>query len=492
MALAPFFERIYGALGGHLSVSRDSLTAVLDNVTVGIRCGADLGANDDWIAELSTNILARLYPRLAISGAENRCAALRGLAQRINPQIEFTTDAPGAHTVCVGSPAGDGPILPSATGWVARVDHSRHRHSGPANPYSAAASAAMACAELFRRVFLKVGPEPDVSVSLLNYDRHSGSDLALPKGTLGDVAFVGVGAVGNAALWALARHSRIAGQLHLIDPEELTLLNLQRYVLGTLADVSRSKVALGQAALSGTHLSVELCKNSLQEFAHAKGGFDLPTIAISVDNIETRRSAQALLPRLIVNGWTGDAALGASWHVFSRDAACLACLYHPHGQGRSATEQAARALGLSHDRAVILWVTRQGLTEEDIGTAAAALGVEAATLEPWLGKPLGDLYTDVVCGAVPLDVAGVGRLETVPLAHQSVLAGVMMAAELVKRTLPKVGALAQAEAVVSWDNVLKAAPKIWRKPRAREIGCICTDRDYQAVYKAKWRKHARS
>ena len=99
---------------------------------------------------------------------------------------------------------------------------------------------------------------------------------------------------------------------------------------------------------------------------------------------------------------------------------------------------------------------------------------------------MGDLYTDVVCGAVPLDLGGVGRVETVPLAHQSVMAGALMAAELVKRTQPKLSALSQAEPLVSWDDVLQTPPPIWRKPRAREAGCICGDHVYQNVYHKKW------
>ena len=112
--------------------------------------------------------------------------------------------------------------------------------------------------------------------------------------------------------------------------------------------------------------------------------------------------------------------------------------------------------------------------------------MEEAVLTPWKGKPLGDLYTDVVCGAVPLDVTGVGKIETVPLAHQSALAGILMAAELLKRTQPELAALSQTEPMVSWDNILRAPPTIWAKPRAREKGCICGDPDYQKVFAQKW------
>jgi hypothetical protein len=99
---------------------------------------------------------------------------------------------------------------------------------------------------------------------------------------------------------------------------------------------------------------------------------------------------------------------------------------------------------------------------------------------------LGDLYTDVVCGAVPISLPVANRVETVPLAHQSVLAGILMAAELVKRTSPELTAMAQLEVLISWDDVLRPPPALWAKPRAREKGCICSDPNYQQTYAQKW------
>ena len=193
-----------------------------------------------------------------------------------------------------------------------------------------------------------------------------------------------------------------------------------------------------------------------------------------------------MLPKLVLNGWTGDRALGASWHLFSRDTACLACLYHPHGQGLSAVDQAARALGLSIERATLLWVSHLPLSSDDISTAAKSLQVPIEVLLPWQNRTLGEFYTDVVCGAVPIEVGGLGRVETVPLAHQSVLAGVLMAAELIKRNTP-LSEISQPEPLVTWDDVLKQPPVLWTRPRARELGCICGDPDYQEVYCKKWK-----
>ena len=486
MALPPFFERVYSALGGHLAVSRDDLTSSLQGVSVGIEYSLGVTENDFWIAELSANLLARLYPRLAIGGSAKEAASLRDLAVKINPNVELVDKAPAALTIGVGDTKSGAELLPNASGWIARLRHSKHERSGVANPYAAGAAATFAVAEIFRRVFLNAASQKDISVSLLNFDGTSGETLDLAPSDLGEVLFVAVGAIGNAALWALSRDKRRRGQLILIDGEDVDLSNLQRYVLAYLEDVSKQKVVVGQIALVGSNIAVKTSKSTLEAYADQNSGIKSRTICISVDNVATRRAAQALLPKLVINGWTGEQALGASWHEFWREAACLACLYHPQTQGVSQTDQAARALGLSPERAALLWVTRVPLSEEDIATAADKLGVAREVLQPWRGKSLGELYTDVVCGAAPISLPVTGRVETVPLAHQSALAGILMAAELVKRTSTEFVSLSQTETLVSWDDVLRPPPEIWAKPRAREKGCICGDQDYQRVYAKKW------
>jgi len=487
VALADFFERIYSAVGGQLNVSRDDLTAALVDVVVGIKCAPNLSTNDIWVAELSTNLLARLYPRIAITGPESQCSKLRQLACSINPILDVLETAPPETTISVGPIESASSLYPSAGGWVARLGHKYHLGSGPTNPYAAAAAATFASAELFRRVFLKTPTEPDIALSLLNFDRNTGEQLKLPKSNFGDVLFVGLGAVGNAAVWALARDEKREGRISLVDNEKLDLSNLQRYVLGLSTEIGKDKVVLAAETLRQSQLAVETAKVTLEEFAEEKGGITIPTLCISVDNVPTRRAAQALLPRLILNGWTGERALGASWHVFSRKAACLSCLYFPLGQGISQTDQAARALGLTPERAALLWMTRQPLSDDDIKVAASKLGIDKTFLEPWRGKPLGEMYTDVVCGAVPLNLPITGRVEMVPLAHQSALAGILMATELVKRTVPGLAKRSQPEPLVSWEDVLLPPPSSWPKPRAREKGCICGDKDYQRAYRKKWR-----
>jgi hypothetical protein len=488
MALAPFFDRIYSAVGMHLAVSRQHLSEALGTTAVGVLCGQDLSANDKIIAELTINIAARLYPTLAIRGQPYDVESLKELALAINPDIEFSAEVSASTSISIGTKSDRGAIYPSASGWVAKLSHGQPLESGTENPYSASAAAAFACSALFRRIFLRSEAEADLSLSLLDFGSSTGEDLALASESIGDVLFVGLGAVGNAAIWSFARDANTAGRLIALDHETLTLSNLQRYVLGKYSDVARPKVDIALEALQGSRIKLSGHRSTLEDFKPGPEWVQPPTTCISVDNVGGRRVAQALLPQLVINGWTGDTALGTSWHVFSRNSACLACLYHPRVQGLSAIQQAALALGLSEQRALTLWLTRAPLSDEERKAAAKNLGVRTAALSPWKKKPIGDLYTDVVCGAVPIDLGGINRVEVVPLAHQSVLAGVLMAAELLKRRQPRLADISQSEPLVSWDDVLKPPPKVWLKPRPREIGCICGDPIYQSVYLGKWRE----
>ncbi len=484
MSLAPFFGRVYGAVGAHMAISKETLTTVLEGIKPGVQLVADYDRSEYHIAELTVNMAARLYPTISIQSGDHATEKLRKLASSINPAIEFAESSTDELTICIGVPGAARCIYPSSIGWTARVSgsSSRSRHG---NSYSAGAAAALACAELFRRVFLQTVATRDTVVSLLDYSDSSAEFIQSSETNLGRVMFAGVGAVGNAAVWALSRDRETKGELLLVDSEKIELSNLQRYVLAGIAEVGKSKVAVASRLLREAGFSVEVMNSTLEDVP-AETAAHIPTLVVSVDNIRARRVAQALLPRLVINGWTGDRALGASWHRLDGRSACLACLYHPTKVGASATEQAAKVLGLTAERAALLWVTRQPLLEDDLNAAAGALATDVAILRPWLGKTLGELYTDVVCGAVPIHFSGLGKIETVPLVHQSVLAGVQMAAELIKRSNATLAERSQAEALVSWDDVLREPPRIWTKPRAREPGCICSDTDYLERYSAKW------
>lgn len=492
MALAQFFSRAYSAIGGHLGITRNELEKVLHGQLIGIKLGDECNdGNERWIAEMLTNILSRLYPSLAIAGSDNVRKSASRLALEINPDIQLTDTTDNAtQIVYIGkhSDTANG-FYASASGWVAKVG--KEYISGPENPYSAGAAAALAAWKIFTSIFPQKGPAKpnpeDISLSLLDYSADSGiSDQLLPV-DIGEVAVVGLGAVGNPAIWAWEKHSGLTGKLHLIDPEDVELSNLQRYCLPSYKDKNIGKVSLAKRQLEKSKLQVKLWPCTIEDFAQEyKRIRKLPTICISTDNIEGRRAAQALLPRLVINGWTSDNGLGASWHRFLGNKACLGCLYHPSGVSLSQTELAAKALGISHDKLTMLWVSEKPLETEEINIIEQYLKLDKGKLSTWTGKRVQDVYSGVICGQVGIDLPGLDRVATVPLAHQSILAGIFMAAELVKRSSQKLEAKSQKEPLIIWDDVLRLPPKYWTSNRQKNPECFCGDEVYKEVYIKKW------
>lgn len=496
MALAPFFSRTYSAVGAHLGITRDELVQALSGHLVAIHLGEACSAerNEKWIAELLVNLLARLYPALSISGQDTACEHISKIARAINPDIEIRCRPEEARVIVYvdETATNDNGFSAGASGWVAHIGKTlKFKTRGPLNPYSAAAAAAFAAWRVFQTIFTLKKPSdlalPDISLSLLDYGSDSGVSDSLPPVNFGEVAVAGLGAVGNPALWAWARHPGLTGQLHLIDPEDVELSNLQRYCLAFHKDVGLGKAQLAERELLNSKLSHRLWPCSLEDFAGNFAGIaNLPSICVSVDNIASRRTAQALLPRLVVNGWTSDNGLGASWHSFLGNSACLGCLYQPKGTSLSQTELAAQALGIPHEQLIILWVTEKPLEADVIKIVETYLGLSNGQLANWTGKRVQDVYTGVICGQVGIDLPGISRVATVPLAHQSVLAGILMSAELVKRSDPALESRSQSEPLIIWDDVMRIPPKYWLANRLKESECFCKDRVYQDVFKEKW------
>lgn len=493
MSLPRFFNRVYAAAGGVLSLSAESLERQLGAVSIGVALDTEWEGNPnaEWTAELIVNLCARLYGELSLIGSPTWVARAEALACAINPNVAFSSSPPMV-TLVVGNQVRQGDALYArADGWVARVSRAPVGGvPGAPNPLAAGAAASLAVAELFRRTFQAHVPKvtfKDISVSLLDFTETGGIDESLIAASIGTVGLVGLGAVGSGAVWCLSRLQRITGRIDLIDPQPIEESNLQRYVLALDAHIAVLKTQLAYEALGPT--SVQLVQRTMPFEDAADHGF-ADTLAVSVDNVPTRRAVQAVLPRLAINGWTSERGLGASWHHFGEAGPCLACEYHPRGLGRSQTQLVSDAFGIVHERAAHLWVNQEGLSFMDLETATNHLKLPRGALRHWLNQPIQKLYTDVMCGQVALDLSGVGRLEAVPLAHQSTLAGILMAAELIRRTDPALAARSSMKPMIVWDDVLHIAPKAWTQLRAPHAHCICSDEVYRNRYRRKWSRNA--
>lgn len=493
MALPDFFGRNAVAASQAISgLDAHRLQARLDNVVVGIVLGPEARKPEGAaIADLLIRLLVRLYPRLVLrsNGAPDVKRSIADLARRINPRVEFG----GTPTVevVIGTPS-RAALPPSCTriyvgssGWEGHVSTKGPLSCGATDlPIGPGLGACLAAANVFRSVFLPdAGLDVHATLSALDNGEPTGTSFASNQ-TLGRVVLVGAGAIGHAAAWALAR-APVPGTLDIVDHEMVDLGNLQRYVLAERANVDAVKASLLAQQFTGA-LRAQPFAMDLASYLQDHG-YDTPRMLLAVDSARDRRAAQASLPRWVANAWTQPGDVGLSTHDFVHGA-CVSCLYLPDEPQTNEDEIIAKAFGVIERLQEVrsLLFLEGGAPRALLEAIAAAHHLDIERLLPFEGRSLRSLYTEGFCGGavIPLDKAGPPRGDVhVPLAHQSALAGVLLAAA----ALRSVGGGA-AESRISQINLLKPLPPSWTRPAAKHPSghCICQDPDYQSVYAQKF------
>lgn len=496
MALADYFGRDAVAISQVLQgFETDAFIERLDGVQVAIAFGEEAATSRDGrqLLDLSVRLLARLYPRLTFNtnpAGETTAEELMTLASNINPNIEvLVTDAPDAALeIGRDAPSVDAPtIYAGCDAWIGRVGiKGPYQTSDIGNPYGAGFAACLAAANLFRHLFLPEGASYlDSSVSFPP-DGDTFPSLAVDAAT-DPLVLVGSGAVGNSAVWALAR-TPLFGDIHLVDPETVDLGNLQRYVLCGRSDEGSVKVDIAARSFVGG-LRPHPHREALASFLEANG-YKWERVLVALDSAHDRRAVQASLPRWIANAWTQDGDLGVSSHNFLGPDACLACLYLPTQESASEDQIIAEGLRIPGLQTQVRFLlgTGQGIERSMCEAIASAWQIPTAALEPYVGRPLRVLWVEGVCGGgiIPLEQVGSAPRELhVPLAFQSALAGVLLAAEAIRDVLT---AGSQRKTLVRRVDLLAPLRDTLPQP-ARKAGtgrCICEDQDFVSAYRVKY------
>jgi len=256
------------------------------------------------------------------------------------------------------------------------------------------------------------------------------SDLALPSQMWSDEVqldatyLAGAGAVGNGFIWAL-RHFRLRGQLDIVDPDDVSSGNLNRQVWFGGDDVEKPKAE--RLALHAQpyfpYLALVPHKGELQSLKNPVDPWWLKRLIVGVDSRRVRRHLQGELPREVYDAsTTGIEEVVLHFNRQPNGLACLGCIYHETPRERAREEHVAEALG----------VTADDVATGRIGADAAALiaaryGREAKAIE---GMAYDSLFKEL-CGQKALMVEGQQVLA--PFAFVSVLAGALLAIEMVAR-----------------------------------------------------------
>ena len=179
-----------------------------------------------------------------------------------------------------------------------------------------------------------------------------------------------------------------------------------------------------------------------------------------------------------------------SSHSFLGPDACLACLYLPTQKSKNEDQIVAEGLKVPQfqDQVRILLGSGQATGKKICDAVATAWGIPAKTLAPYVDKPIRELWVDGICGGgiIPLGEAGhTPRELQVPLAFQSALAGMLLAAETACDVLT-FGA--QRKTLVRRMDVLRPLGNPSPQPalKAGTGSCVCEDHDFIATYRTKY------
>ena len=505
MALPNFFDRVETAASQVLSAFQMSaFKDKLEAQAVGIAFDRNAAATPEGRASLDllVRLFVRLYPKIAIVALDTESRGAVGqlgrLAKLINPEVKLSKSLRGL-TACVTlgftapkNEASSPLFFIGSDAWRAKLSNTGPVGSGnSANPFGAGAAACFAASNVFRAIFLDqvVGGEPDaeIDLNLLTYARSDPSDLDLHDLDLGVFHLVGLGAIGNGALWALSWTSGVRGKMHGIDHDRIDLSNLQRYVLSTQNDVDAHKVALAERALAPTRIEVLPVLMSWQTFV-SQSDWRFERVAVALDSEGDRITVQGALPKWIVNAWTQSQDLGVSRHAFGDGKACLACLYLPEGKTKDEHDLIAEELGIPGAALQIkgLLQNNQPVGAQFVQGVADAFGVPVAELMRFASAPVRSFYQKAVCGGLMLKLTDGkrGAAATVPMAFQSALAGIMLAGELIKHAAGRMPSPKSTTRV----NMLRPLAPYLDVPRAQDRTgrCICCDGEFQRVYRQKY------
>lgn len=503
MALANFFDKASLAVSQILQgYDKADFEKKLNAVTVEIAFDREAVSSPEGLftLDLTIRLLARLYSNIHINpldaSAKNHKEKLEELAKSINPDISLIENVAFVSIIVGNSPVSrDGLVFYAGSNeWVVSFSQSRPVGSGKSsNPFGAGAAACFSAANLFRAIFkdqlVNGDLDNDFSLSLFSFQRpNSEGSISLANISIDfdETFLVGLGAIGNGALWALSKLNNAKGCVHIIDPEKLDISNLQRYILATQDDVNEDKIRLcNRYGMSGLFIPF---KGTWVEFLTNRQNWNLPLVALAVDSAEDRIAVQSSLPNIILNAWTQPSDLGISRHCNFLEQPCVACLYPPKSGLQSKSQLIAGALGLPEKETLIREIiyNNSPLDENWIKEISEAKGVPFNELESFIGMPISVFYTKALCGGIITTNNHNQQMET-PMAFQSALAGILLASELV---LHVCGMRKNNIEIMTRINLLKPLAQYLNEPlvKNQNATCICSDEDFRLAYNTKYLK----
>lgn len=376
-------------------------------------------------------------PALA-SGLARLVAGLNSGESEYRAEIAFDPAKDPAMRVCIGDVGGDG--LPvGADAWRALVGRYAQESEWAASaPYGSALAAALAAAEVFKQLLLvNGGPDParrpidHLAYSGFNYgiDGQAAAGPEVRELAIADIAVVGCGAGGSAALYVLAMQEGVTGTIGLIEPGRHKVSNLNRYLMTSAADVHNERHKLATVADHLARFVPRLHPTLYPERWELLDTYPWPFLLATVDTVEARWAIQRRVATdtEILDGAVLDLlygllrVVGSGW--------CLECK-HPYDPELPLKQRAAR-WGQTVET-VRQWTEKDlVVTAEMIHRLALTQNRSVEDYAELIGVEFRDVPRLTECGETALRTDVPSQAPVLPLATTPV--GVLLAAEIAKR-----------------------------------------------------------
>lgn len=518
MAIAKYFSKDLLAINQLLKSTNRNLEDILISARVGI--AFDINAvetNEGNLAlDLAVRLLSRLYPSLSIVDLSKRntskVSELKKLAKSINSNIEFSSNINELNILMIAGYTESefkrniSTLFFGSDNWNATFSLTKPQiFKNTDNPFGCGISTCIGVSNVFRAVFKDFLPDKgfddDFIFSCINLNFiETDFNPQLNDVILNDVVLVGIGAIGNGSIWALSNIPSISGSLALVDNEEVSLSNLQRYVLFTEKDINNVKVDLAGKKFESKGIKVSGYNMSWSEYLKLRNNWNIETVAVAIDNKKDRIGIQSSLPKKIFNSYTESNLLGIARHLDFINSACMACGYIPTQKEKNYINEVADNCNISNLSNAVKDYINLNLdvdamsspqsTASLLDIIAQANNIERGKLIQFHGKKVQEFYSEFVCGGISLSLSGIENKVTnidAPLAFQSAMAGILLAAEIViNEGKFRISETKQQSHFYPLNKIGNNNPFNHHLGKDKTGRCICSDEDFSNQYITKW------
>ncbi len=256
--------------------------------------------------------------------------------------------------------------------------------------------------------------------------------------------------------------------------DSLKKKNVRKYLGVTSDHLGKPKAEIIGRALQKAGATVQTFQNSLNRYSRLIN-FQMPLAVISTDTSISRRDAQAKLPKVIINAWTGNdpqmLQAGAYRYAMSEGNGCLVCQHWSDIEGHPDLMSICLRTGINPH------VFRESIREN---TPLKATNLP----EDLTGLKFVEGY-QVMCDTFHVETRNLRREFGVPFLAG--VAGALLGLSLVSERNKLF------ENDVLTKNLLKLrcvlSPNLttlFLDPPVRRADCICADEDYLTAYRKKW------